>query len=235
MPTLIEKSPPPPQAAAQEPPIPLPSSPVKGEGRVERVRWDERGIALVSALMISLLLTLVVIALAYRVGLFSVGTRQRVVKSQSLYTADLGLSQGRYFLMAKECAPPHWNACIPGINDSTFTNISSGIRSVFPVPMPEFRVADQKVNLNLAGSLIRNGNELFTYRILAKTTNIPKVVNLVVVSERPGAPSQTVIDAGLLFTKPLGSDYKQLGQGGTREGLSGESLGADSSTVRSTF
>lgn len=185
--------------------------------------------------MITLLLTLVVISLAYRVGLFSAGTRERIVKSQSLYTAEIGLNQARYFLMARDCLPPHWNACIAGINGATFTNISSGIRSVFPTPMPEFSVAGERFNLDLAGTLRRNQGDVYNYKVMARTTNIPKVINVVVVSERPGTPSQTVVDAGFIFTKPLGGDYKQLGQGGSREGLSAETLGDDAATPCGTF
>lgn len=79
-----------------------------------------------------------------------------------------------------------------------------------------------------------NGTDNYSYKVLAKTTNIPTVLNVVVVSEKQGG-SKTVVDAGLIFTKPVGGDYKQLGQGGTREGLSGETLGADAGQVRARF
>lgn len=199
---------------------------------------NEKGIALITALMITLLLSLVIIALAYRVGLFSVGTREHVIKSQGIYTAEIGLNQARYFMMANDCLPPNWDSCIPGINSTTFTNISSHLKTVFPSAMPEITVAGETFNLDLTGSMTRNGNDTYGYKVYVKQTNIPKVINIMAVSERPNDESaRTVIDAGLIYTKPLGSDYKQLGQGGTREGLSGETLGtgADATTVSSTF
>ncbi|GFO64240.1 hypothetical protein M1B72_12445 [Geomonas paludis] len=194
----------------------------------------ERGIVLVTALMITLLLTLVVIALSFRVGLFSIGTRGRMVKSQSVYTAQIGLNQARYFLLAKDCVPPHWEACMAGVNTDQFTDISYDIKSVFSKSMPEIVVAGERYKLDLRGSVSHNGTDNYSYKVLAKTTNIPTVLNVVVVSEKQGG-SKTVVDAGLIFTKPVGGDYKQLGQGGTREGLSGETLGADAGQVRARF
>lgn len=197
---------------------------------------NEKGIALITALLITLLLTLVVIALSYRVGLFSVGTREYVVKSQNLYTAELGLNQARYFMMANDCLPPNWNACVPGINKNSFTNISSNIKSVFSTSMPEINVGSEKFNINLTGSLSHGTNDTSNYKVYVKETNIPKVVNVMAVADKPGNEMvKTVIDAGLIYTTPLGSGYKQAGQGGTREGLSGESLGADGSNIRANF
>lgn len=197
---------------------------------------NEKGIALVTALLITLLMTLVVVALAYRVGLFTLGARDRVVKSQSLYTAEVGLNQARYFMMANDCLPPNWNACVPGINKNTFKNISSNLKMVFPNAMPEFTVAGEKFNFNLSGTMTHGTNDTHNYKLYVKETNIPKVVNVMAVSDRPGNEQvKTVIDAGLIYTAPLGSGYKQAGQGGTREGISGESLGADATNVRDTF
>lgn len=181
-------------------------------------------------------MTLVVVALSYRVGLFTMGTRDHVIKSQSLYTAELGLNQARYFMMANDCLPPNWNACIPGVNANTFTNISSSIKTVFPNAMPEFTVAGEKFNFNLNGSMTKGNNDSYNYKLYVKETNIPKVVNVLAVSERPGNEQvKTVIDAGLIYVTPIGSGYKQAGQGGTREGISGESLGADGANARGTF
>lgn len=197
---------------------------------------NEKGIALISALLITLLLTLVVVALSFRVGLFTMGTRDHVIKSQNLYTAELGLNQARYFMMASDCLPPNWDACIPGINKSTFTNISSNMKTVFPSSMPEFTVAGEKFNFNLRGAMAHGADDSYNYKVYVKETNIPKVINVIAVSERPGSEMvKTVIDAGLIYTTPLGSGYKQAGQGGTREGISGESLGADGANARETF
>lgn len=201
---------------------------------------NDKGIVLVTALLLTLLITLVVVALSYRVGLFSMGTRDHVIKSQNLYTAEVGLNQARYFMMAGDCLPPNFSSCagLEKINKSTFTNISTAIKKVFPNAMPEFTVAGEKFNFNLNGSMTSGSNGTYNYKIYIKETNIPKVVNVMAVSERPGNEIvKTVIDAGLIYTKPLGSGYHQAGQGESREGISGESLGsaADSVNARTTF
>lgn len=202
---------------------------------------DEKGIALISALLITLILTLVVIALAYRVGLFSVGTREHVIKSQSVYTADAGLNKARYSLLEMDCMPPNWNACIPGINSSTFVNISSSIKKAFKQNM-QFTVGDQYITYNTSGEILRGTTALpnsdnYKYEVHAKATNIPKVINVLVSAERAGQQTKTVIDAGLLFTL-TGNEYKQLGGvGADKAGVSGESLGnaAGSTDVRTQF
>jgi len=199
---------------------------------------NEKGIALVTALMITLLLTLVVIALSHRVGLFTMGTRDHVIKSQNLYTAEIGLNQARYFLMAGDCIPPNFSSCpgLESINKSTFTNMSGAVKRVFTGAMPEFTVAGEKYNFNLTGNMTHGTGDSYDYKIYIKETNIPKVVNILAVSGQPGSELvKTVIDAGLIYTAPLGSGYKQAGQGGTREGISGESLGADGANARETF
>lgn len=196
---------------------------------------NERGVALITALLMTLILTLVVVSLAHRIGLFALGSREHVIKSQNLYTAEIGLNQARYFMLASDCLPPNWSACMPGINKTTFKNLSGSIRASFGTQMPAFTVAGETFNFNLANGVTHGTTDTYNYKVYAKETNIPKVVNVMAVSERPGDSTQTVIDAGLIYTKPIGSDYKQLGQSGTREGLSGESLGADSTNVRSNF
>lgn len=201
---------------------------------------NEKGIALVSALLITLLLTLVVVALSYRVGLFTMGTRDQVIKSQNLYTAEVGLNQARYFLMAGDCIPPNFQSCsgLELINKNTFINMSTAVKNVFTSTMPEFTVAGEKFKFNLSGNMTHGISDSYDYKIYIKETNTPKVVNVLAVSGKPGSEQvRTVIDAGLIYTAPIGSGYKQAGQGGTREGISGESLGsaADSTHERGKF
>ena len=201
---------------------------------------NERGIALVTALLITLLMTLVVVALSYRVGMFSLGAREHVVKSQSIYTAEVGLNQARYALLSRDCIPPNWGACLPGINDTKFTNISTSLRQVFTFSgqtdkKMAFTVGGKSIELDAARRLTLAGLPAFNFNVYAKTTNIPKVINIIAVSDRSSEQVQTVIDAGLIFTKPIGSGYKQGGQDESKTGQSGESLGGDATNVSSTF
>lgn len=202
--------------------------------------------AIITALLITLLLTLVVIGLAHRVGMFSVNTREHAVKSQNLYTAEIGLNESRYFLMSNGCLPPNFEACIPSLqtdankrqdfSDNKLVDITGDIGALFSTALPEFDVAGEKFKINFDGSFSHNTGNNFNFKTFVKQTNIPKVLNIVAVSSRAGNEiAKTVIDAGLIYTKPVGSDYKQMGQGGTREGISGESLGDAATNVRANF
>jgi len=207
---------------------------------------NQQGIALVTALLMTLILTLVVIALAHRVGMFSVGSREFVVKSQNLYTAEIGLNESRYFLMANDCLPPNFEACIPSLQtdalkkqdfaDKKLIEISGDVSAAFSTALPEFTVAGDKFNIGFNGTYAHNTNDIYNFKTYVKQTNMPKVLNVVAVANRPGTElAKTVIDAGLIYTKPIGGGYKQQGGGETREGLSGETLGSGATTPRTNF
>lgn len=198
---------------------------------------NERGIALITSLLITLLLTMVVIALSYRIGLFSMGTRDKVVKSQSLYAAEIGLNQARYVLLGKDCVPPNWSACLPGVNKNTFTNMSGSINSIFNTSLPTYTVAGEQYSFS-ASSLTHGSGDKYNYKVYAKVTNIPKVINIMAVSSRPNnEQAQTVIDAGIIFTMPLDQEYKQQGGGPARGGVRGDTTGttAASGNIRASL
>lgn len=177
---------------------------------------NQQGIALVASLLLTLLLTLVVLGLAYRVQMFSVGARENVVKSQNLYTADIGLNQARYFMLDKGCVPPNWS-CIPSLSDTTFTNMSTLLGTTFTgtrTPALTYTVGGQSFTYQPTGS-IKNAAD-YTYKVYAKKTAMPNVINILSVVERPGNPAQTVIDAGLIFVDP--DEYAQSGSGRSNSG-----------------
>jgi len=197
------------------------------------VSENEKGIALVTVLMLSLLISLIVIALAYRADMFSLGSRDHVIKNQNVYTAEIGLNKVRYFMLNKDCIPPNWQVCMPGINENTFTNLSSLTKQIFNQNV-ELELGGKKIVLN-SDNNISIDNQSYSYEILVRTTNIPKVVNVVINSKTPDKTGQATIDAGILFTKDISSEYKQFGQGGSRAGFAPESMGADSTTVSGSF
>ena len=203
---------------------------------------DQGGIALISSLLFTLLMTLVVIALAYRVQLFSVGTRDNVVKSQNLYTADVGLNQARYFFLDKDCAMvtlDSWKCSNGGLTiTDKYTEISRLFSGTFignqPFPISESRsvLLDSSTT-----SLTTTSGDEYTYKVYAKASGIQDVISIVTVAERPGNPAKTVIDAAVKYNVKLGDDsIRTKNQGADGSGNSKEALGdADSSTVRNTI
>lgn len=203
---------------------------------------NERGIALISSLLITLLMTLVVIALAYRVQMFSVGTRENIVKSQNTYTADIGLNQARYFFLDKECRPSttnlQWHCGGDGTDiGSTFTEISNKFVNTYTQAIT-FTVAGQTFTYQPTASFTGASGETHSYKVYAKI-NSQLIINVVAVAERTGNTAQTVIDAGLLFDSHATADgnYAQKGQGADNAGKTKETLGDGiaSSTVQSSF
>ncbi len=69
---------------------------------------NERGVALIAALGISLILMVVAIAIAYNVGIFTRITSTVKKKDQTVFTADYGLESLRYYLWESWCPPPQW-------------------------------------------------------------------------------------------------------------------------------
>jgi hypothetical protein len=69
---------------------------------------NERGVALIAALGISLILMVVAIAIAYNVGIFTRITSTVKKRDQTVFTADYGLESLRYYLWESWCPPPQW-------------------------------------------------------------------------------------------------------------------------------
>lgn len=83
---------------------------------------DEKGIALIAAIGISLMLMLVAIAVAYRVGLFTQRSAILEKKDQLTFTADYGLETLRYYLWNRDCPPPTWCGAVSQENPNTYIN-----------------------------------------------------------------------------------------------------------------
>lgn len=202
---------------------------------------NQDGIALVSSLLITLLMTLVVIALAYRVHLFSVGTRDNVVKSQNLYTADVGLNQARYFFLDKDCAMSTLNEwkCSNGslTIGSTYKEITSELLGTFTanltIPLSDKNIVFDRTNASVTGT----SNEEYSYKIYAKASGMQDVISVMTVATRAGNPASTVIDAGLKYNVKLGDDStRNKNQGPEGSGVSKEALGdTATSTVNSVI
>lgn len=212
---------------------------------------NQDGIALVSSLLITLLLTLVVIALAYRVHLFSVGTRDNVVKSQNIYTTDVGLNQARYFFHDQGCkwvsrdpgaVPPIPTNQIVCANGLIITDALMDITSQFLVSITgdlTFNVAGKDIVLKPAdGSLTGPNSEVYTYNVYAKASDLQDVINVITVAQRPGNPAKTAIDVGIKYNKdldPKNANIVTQGVTGSRSGFNQNVTIGDDTTTKSTF
>jgi len=202
----------------------------------------QKGVALIAALGIILALTVLTITLAYRAGLFITESRGLYVKNQDLYSAETGLEEARYYLWDKGCVPPNWQ-CLT-ITDS-YSDVSNAILGLFATK-PNISAGGYKITFDNTGRIIfktlSGSNEIeidrYEYRIFAKTTNIPKTINILASGERPGQQGTTTVESSLIFSIPCHDDYKQFGQCSSKEGRSGESIpvqGGSIPGVRTTF
>lgn len=211
---------------------------------------NEDGIALVSSLLITLLLTLVVIALAYRVHLFSIGSRDNVVKSQNIYTTDVGLNSARYFFHDQGCkwvskdplaTPPIESNQIVCANGLIIKDQLMDVTSQFLVSITgdlTFTVADKEIVIKATDSSLTGANgEGYTYKVYAKASELQDVINVITVAERPGNPAKTAIDVGVKYNKDLDSQNAGtiISQGviGSRSGFNQNvTIGDDTTTMR---
>lgn len=201
---------------------------------------NQRGMALMTALLLTVLVAILVAVLARRAGFLASSFRDHTVKSQGMYTAESGVSAAKYFLLEENCIPPTFimtdkQGVAVNIDDEKLTNITALVGNTFPQGQPELNLAGEKFQINLQNnSIVHNGRENSSYEIYAKRINtMPNVLNLVVVSRRAESSandkSNTVIDVGLVHAAKDG--YKQAGGGAAREGGTDESLGADAANV----
>ncbi|MDY0301575.1 MAG: hypothetical protein RBQ99_08330, partial [Trichlorobacter sp.] len=182
------------------------------EGKRTLSRWklnNQRGMALMTALLLTVLIAILVAVLAKRAGFLAGSFRDHTVKSQSMYTAESGVSAAKYFLLEENCIPPTF-AMIDkqgqsvSLDENDLTNITGLIGDVFQTEQPEFNLAGERFKINLQdSSIVHNGRENSRYEVYAKKVNsMPNVINLVVVSKRDdnnaNNKSNTVIDVGLV-------------------------------------
>jgi len=205
----------------------------------------EKGIALIAVLQIALVLSLLAIALSYRAGLFITETKGLYIKNQDIYSSEVGLEEIRYYLWENNCVPPNWICSgFPTLNQNDYTEVTSPIltnlfNQTTQINTGTFRITyvnnDIIFEKNLGSAMMEV--DRFRYQIFAKTTNIPRTLNVLSSSERVGQQTKTIIESALIFTVPCQDDYKQFGQCSSKEGLSGEvvSSGAGTPTVRTVF
>ncbi len=191
--------------------------------------------------MLTLLLALMVVALTYRVIPFSIGTREAIIKSQSLYAADAGLSQARYFLYDQDCTMTSLNRWQCGNGTfaitETFTDLSPLLQRSFPAVLG-ISLGDKTLAYDTGAQKITGGaNDSYTYHVYAKTAGAPDVINLVAVAERRDSPVKTVIDVGVKYNTRLGDDsLRSKNQGADGCGTSAETLGeSDTTTLTNTI
>ena len=202
---------------------------------------DEKGIALVIAMGFSVLIFASALALTYRLSSFIRTTRSSQIKSQNLYTTDVGLEELRHYFWSNYCSPPDW--CSTGLgfgtlNQNTYTDITANlISSVLP--------NDQSVTLQGYTVQYTSGGQMnimdgsnniidsYTNNVYLKDTPLENTVEVLSSSEQTSNQSKANTAAAIIFAIPCSDDYKQFGQCVGKEGSSGEAVG--DTTMRTVF
>lgn len=158
-----------------------------------------------------------------------------LVKSQDLYTTEVGLNEMRHFLWENECVPPSW-LCLPNLSDTNnpahtqynrYIDYSPVVRALFN---QQLQITDglQKVTYTPNGDIVYETTtapsaefDRYRYQVFAKATSVPKTIGILSTSERPGQQSRTIVEATLIFDDS-GYGYEQKSQSLSKGGKSAE-------------
>ncbi len=180
---------------------------------------NERGIALVATLCLSLILLIFAIALAYRMATFlrMLGTARE--KNQTYYTALTGTEQLRDRLRSSSCQPPDWcgllgSAMDPGDPDYRDVTLFATLKSS-PATFPDtLGMGDTRT----AYVLLLKDNDEFDDNYSSDSDEL-----IVAVSTSTGLDeTRTSIETGLLFDAEALNPYKQFGQSSGRKSATAE-------------
>lgn len=220
--------------------------------RSARNSWlNDKGIALIAALGITLMLTLLALALAYRSGLFVATSRGMLVKSQDLYATEIALNEMRHYLWENDCVPPYW-LCLGGVMNTNNTaspdynrylDYSAAVRGLFSQHL-KFTAGTVQITYGNTGDLVYETAtspavefDRYSHQVFAKATSVPKTINILSTSERPGQESRTIVEAALIFDDSS-YGYEQKNQSLSKGGFAGETIDTDgqaNARVRTSF
>lgn len=180
---------------------------------------NERGIALVATLCLTLILLIFAIALAYRMATFlrMLGTARE--KNQTYYTALTGTEQLRDRLRSGSCQPPDWCGLLgsaedPGNSDYRDVTLFATLKSS-PAPFPDVPdTGDTKTTY----ALLLKDNDEFDDNYRNDSDEL-----IIAVSTATGPDeTRTSIETGLLFDAEALNPYKQFGQSSGRKSATAE-------------
>ncbi|MBI5846960.1 MAG: hypothetical protein HZB31_03275 [Nitrospirae bacterium] len=195
---------------------------MKNSGLVIR---NQKGIALVVAMLFSLILLVVASALIYTMASYFKALATAREKTQGYYVATAGVEKMRDQLWQNNCIPPNWCGQLGNLldtNDSAYKDRTG----ILPTPS-----SDLMNDLAAAGYTVflkdnDDGDNDFT--------NDRDQIIIAVATGTDGSTGTTsTIEAMLLYTG-AGSPYAQLGAGVQKTGKSSGSVSAPG-TIRQTL
>ncbi len=208
---------------------------------------SEKGVALVAALGISLILMFAIIAIAINAGFFSTTTKATRELDQLTFTSDYGIENYRYYLWNAGCAPPNWCNALGDqyrsvvetwgnlFNEQQIViNDTSALRHEIPPDSDSGQIIFLK-----NGTPTEDGN--YDYKVFAKTSPNPKILYVMstaikrrsAVLQEEEYTKRASIEVALHFSVPCAEDYKQFGQCPSKSGESKEA--GIATTLRGVF
>jgi len=170
---------------------------------------NQKGVALIASLAISLILMLVAIAISYRVGMFTRRTSVIEKKEQVDFATDYGLSLFRFYLWDRNCNPPEWggqdgtycqgeNQNGTKLTENGYADVTSNLR-VFPngnsyISSTQITLSDNSVfahhlsgskgHIHFNWSKPNWGATTFDYSVFARKTKNPQILDVMVSANK---------------------------------------------------
>jgi hypothetical protein len=203
---------------------------------------NQKGVAIVAAIGVSLILMLVAIALSYKVGFFAKSTGIIKLKEQVDFVADLGLENFRFYLWDRKCYPPDWCA---GVGDNGYADVTAQMKTA-PNGQAYFKVQSissgsgtiKHEMVDISGKTrgkieFVDSSQVYYYGVFARRSRNEQVLTTMVsATKQPptGAVKETeytertTLEAALFFDeKVLGYDAQKK-QGKEKTGSIGETV-----------
>jgi hypothetical protein len=180
---------------------------------------DERGIALVATLCLTVILIVFAIALAQRMATFLRMLATAREKNQTYYTAITGTEQLRDRLRSGFCRPPDWCGLLGTAgspDDSDYRDVTFFVTlKSSPVKFPD--TPDAK-DAETTYMLLLKDNDEFDDSYNSDSDEL-----IIAVATSSGLnETRTSIEAGLLFDAEALNPYKQFGQSSGRKSATTE-------------
>ncbi len=190
-------------------------------GRVTDRFEDEKGIALVAALCISVVLLIFAFALTYRMSTYLRMLATSKEKNQTYYTAVAGTEQMRDVLRTALCQPPTWCGLLGIAGDRVNPNYRDITRFVTGVAAPAtFPDTGDPGETRTHYAIFLKDNDEFDNDYTSDNDEL--IIAVATSSSATRDETRTSLEAGLLFDAEALNPYKQLGQTAGRKSTTNE-------------
>lgn len=180
---------------------------------------NQRGIALIAALCISIVLMIFAFALVYRMATFLRMLATAREKNQSYYTAVAGTEQLRDRLRGGSCRPPDWCGLIGFAGNPTKAEYRDvTLFAVLQASPARFPNTAEKSDTETLYTIYLKDNDEFDNDYISDSDELV----IAVVSSAGQEETRTTIEAGFLFDAEALSPYKQYGQSAGRKSATTE-------------